>query len=59
MVTQKLKKVIYDGLEKTLTEIYQEENIKSGDITPEQLRVWNSIVDDATNLFKELIAQNK
>lgn len=50
---------IMDMMESELTYIYDEEGIKSGDISPLQHREWERLANDMTNLFAELIEQNK
>ena len=50
---------ILDMMESELTYIYDEEGIKNGDITPLQHREWERLANEMTNLFAELIEQNK
>ena len=50
---------ISDMMESELTYIYDEEGIKSGDISPLQYREWIRLANDLTKLFAELIEQNK
>lgn len=50
---------ISDMMEKEIAYIYDEEGIKSGDISPLQHREWVRLANDLTNLFAELIEQNK
>lgn len=45
-------------LEDCLSEIYCENNIKTGDITPAQSLIFDKLVEDTANLFMELIHQN-
>ena len=46
-------------LESLLTELYDEQGIVTGDITPYQLKKWNEITKETATLFAELIEQNK
>lgn len=50
---------ISDMMECELTYIYDEEGIKSGDISPLQYHEWKRLANDLTSLFAELIEQNK
>lgn len=47
-----------NALNNLLAEIYEEHNITVGDISPEQLLKWETIVDDITELFTALVKQN-
>ena len=53
-----LQELISLSLEETLTQIYDEMGIKTGDITPLQARHWDIITQATANLFQELIKQN-
>lgn len=53
-----LQELISLSLEETLTEIYDQMGIKTGDITPLQARHWDIITQATANLFQELITQN-
>ena len=53
-----LQELISLSLEETLSEIYAEMGIKSGDITPLQARHWDIITKATAILFEELIKQN-
>lgn len=53
-----LQELISLSLEETLSEIYTEMGITTGDITPLQARHWDIITEATANLFKELIKQN-
>lgn len=53
-----LKDKINNALNNLLAEIYEEHNITVGDISPEQLLKWETIVDDITELFTALVKQN-
>ena len=54
-----LQEVISLSLEETLSEIYTEMGITTGDISPIQAMQWDEITQAAAALFSELIAQNK
>lgn len=54
-----LKDIINSNLENLLSEIYTSKGIKNGDITPTQNLQWDDIVNNLTDLFTELITQNK
>jgi len=56
---ENLKNRISAALENELTAIYEEQNIKSGDIDPLQLLEWERLTTETAKLFAELIAQNK
>ena len=53
-----LQELISLSLEETLSQIYTEMGIESGDITPLQARHWDIITQATANLFQELIKQN-
>jgi len=53
-----MKDKINNALNNLLAEIYEEHNITVGDISPEQLLKWETIVDDITELFTALVKQN-
>jgi hypothetical protein len=53
-----LQELISLSLEETLSEIYTEMGITTGDITPLQARHWDIITQATANLFQELIKQN-
>ena len=53
-----LQELISLSLEETLSEIYTEMGITTGDITPLQASHWNIITQATANLFTELIKQN-
>lgn len=53
-----IKKLISDSLEETLSAIYTEMGINTGDISPMQLIKWDEITQEAAVLFSELIKQN-
>ena len=53
-----LQELISLSLEETLSEIYTELGITTGDITPLQASHWNIITQATANLFTELIKQN-
>lgn len=50
---------ILDMMESELTYIYDEEGVKTGDITPLQLLKWQRLAKETADLFAELIEQNK
>lgn len=50
---------ISDALENLLSEIYAEQNVQNGDISPDQQFEWDSITENASELFNQLINQNK
>ena len=54
-----LQELISQSLEETLSEIYTEHGIKTGDISPLQLAQWVKITSLAADLFSELIEQNR
>jgi hypothetical protein len=54
-----LQELISLSLEETLTEIYDQLGITTGDISPIQAMQWNEITQAAAALFSELIEQNK
>ena len=53
-----LKEKISEGLERTLSDIYDELGILTGDISPEQSLIWDQICEQAAELFEALIEQN-
>ena len=53
-----IQELISLSLEETLSEIYAEMGIESGDITPLQASHWDIITKATANLFEELIKQN-
>lgn len=53
-----LKERISDGLERSLSDIYDELGITTGDISPDQDLIWDSICEQAAELFEALISQN-
>lgn len=53
-ITDKLN----NSIENCLCEIYGENNIETGDITPEQSLVFDNLIDSFADLFEILIAQN-
>lgn len=55
---EKLREKIDSNLEATLSGIYNELGITTGDIHPLQLYKWQNHVDELTDLFIELIIQN-
>jgi len=50
---------IKEALENLLSSIYNEQNIQDGHITPYQNLRFDGIISDCTELFVELIKQNK
>lgn len=50
---------ILDMMESELTYIYDEEGVKTGDISPLQHLKWQRLAKETANLFAELIEQNK
>lgn len=56
---ENLKNRISAALENELTTIYEDQNIKSGDIDPLQLLEWERLTKETAKLFAELIEQNK
>ena len=55
----KLNDRISNALEALLCDIYDDLEITSGDITPEQTFLWDDIVESTNGLFNQLIDQNK
>ena len=53
-----LQELISLSLEETLTEIYAQMGITTGDISPVQTMLWNEITETTAELFKALIQQN-
>ena len=53
-----INEVIDNDIENLLSTIYEENNIKSGDITPEQLLEWEKLTKQFSDLFVDLINQN-
>ncbi len=53
-----LKERIETALEKELGAFYDEEGIKTGDITPSQKLRWDTLINETAALFHELLAQN-
>ena len=49
---------IDEALENLLADIYTEQGINSGDITPLQALKWNELTKEAAALFADLIKQN-
>ena len=54
-----IQKIISDSLEETLSNIYTDLGIETGDISPVQLMQLDEITKKAADLFHELIEQNK
>lgn len=54
-----LKDRISMVLENELAAIYEEQNVKTGDIDPLQYYEWERLTENMAKLFAELIAQNK
>lgn len=50
---------ISEVLENELASIYEEQNIQTGDISPEQFFEWERLTTATAKLFVELINQNK
>ena len=50
---------IKDMMESELSYIYDEEGVKSGDISPLQHLQWERLAKETADLFAELIEQNK
>lgn len=59
MKQQLIQSHIDNSLEETLTSIYNQLGITTGDITPEQQMKWENLVTDMSILFEQLIEQNK
>lgn len=53
-----LKTRINNTLENELRRIYNDLNIKTGDISPHDSLEWEKITNEATNLFQKLIDYN-
>lgn len=49
---------IDEALENLLADIYTEQGINSGDITPLQALKWNELTKETAALFVDLIKQN-
>ena len=49
---------IDEALENLLADIYTEQGINSGDITPLQALKWNELTKETATLFADLIKQN-
>lgn len=56
---QELHERIAHALEGELSAIYDELNIRTGDITPEQWIELDRLTGEIASLFSELIEQNK
>lgn len=56
---EKLTGRISEALENELASIYEEQNIQTGDISPEQFFEWERLTTATAKLFAELINQNK
>ncbi len=54
-----LQQRIDETLENLLSEIYDEQGIQTGDISPEQSINWENLTINFSTLFFELIEQNK
>lgn len=54
-----LKNRISNALESLLGEIYEEQWITSGDVTPGQYLEWERLTEETAALFYQLIEQNK
>lgn len=54
-----IQKRIDEALESVLADIYTENGITTGDITPLQSLKWDEITKEAAALFAALIDQNK
>jgi len=55
---KELKERISGSLESSLSDIYDELGITTGDISPDQDLVWDEICEKAAELFEVLIRQN-
>jgi hypothetical protein len=55
---EQIKSRLDSAVETTLTDIYTEEGISKGDITPEQSQVWDCCIKKLTGLFSKLVKQN-
>lgn len=54
-----IQELISETLEETISAIYTEKGITTGDISPMQAMQWDEITKAAAALFSELIEQNK
>lgn len=54
-----IQRRISDNLECLLAAVYDEQQITSGDVTPEQFLTWERLTQEMADLFAELIEQNK
>lgn len=54
-----LEEKISNAVESVLSELYNEHNIKTGDISPEQTFEWERLSNDFACLLTELVKQNK
>lgn len=59
MNIETLQSRIGDALERELSQIYNELNTETGDISPLQMVEWDDITERAARLFSQLIEQNK
>lgn len=53
-----IKSRVDTALEQLLSNIYTENGIKYGDITPDQDELWGSLSTQVAKLFEELLKQN-
>ena len=56
---EKVKKHVEFEFEQMLVKVYQDNNVTTGDILPHQHLQWVDLVEKTTDLFMELLNQNK
>jgi hypothetical protein len=56
---ESIKSIIDVALENALSDIYDNYNINSGDLSPDQDVEYNKIVEEAAILFKSIMDNNK
>ena len=54
-----IRQLLEQSFETNLSQVYFANNIKTGDISPEQQIEWNRLLDEITTLFYSLMEQNK
>ena len=56
---EKVKEHVEFEFEQMLVKVYESNNVTTGDILPHQHLQWEDLIEKTTNLFMELLKQNK
>ncbi len=54
-----IRQLLEQSLETNLSQVFFANNIKTGDISPQQQLEWDRLLDETTALFYSLMEQNK